>query len=233
MDLLQVESANRFSGMVSVTSGDLQGTIYFAGGEIVHAAAGALIGEDAMCVMVSWPEGTFDLDQQVQTAARSIHKSFNHLMLDCHRVLDETRRATPPPPPRPSAPPAQRPPPPLPRSSTPQSQPQRTLFDTVRTLKGVTRVVHAGPDGRPKGDESVEAEALAARGVYLAVAHGGLVAQAFGLGAVTSAMVSGPGGGFVVTASNGHHLIVEVGADVPVATVEAQLRQVLSRAGGR
>ncbi|MFZ5445232.1 MAG: DUF4388 domain-containing protein, partial [Myxococcota bacterium] len=113
MDLLQVESANRFSGLVRVSSGALVGEIFFAAGEIVHAAAGHVIGEEAMCVMVSWPEGTFHLDHQAETAARSIHKTFNHLMLDCHRQLDETRRATPPPA-RPAAS-APRPlPPPLP-----------------------------------------------------------------------------------------------------------------------
>lgn len=188
VDLLQVEALNRYSGLLGVTAGEHSGRVYFDEGEIVHAEAAGHTGEAAMCTMVGWPKGRFELAAHTAAPQRTIHKSFNHLMLDCHRLLDESRRVpVAREPPRPSAPPPL-PPPQAPRPSAPEAR--AGLLERVKALKGVARLVHTGKDGRPS-DDSPEAGDLAARGLYVS-----LTGQA-------------------------------------VASLEVQVRQILTRPGGR
>lgn len=229
VDLLQVEALNRFSGLLGVTAGEHSGQVYFSEGEIVHAEAAGHLGEAAMCAMVGWPKGRFELAPQTAAPQRTIHKSFNHLMLDCHRLLDESRRVPPARATlRPSAPPPQ-PPPPAPRPSAPEAR--AGLLDRVRALKGVARLVHTGRDGRAS-DDSPEAAALAARGLYASLTHATLLSETFGLGPLVTAMVSGEEP-FIVTHSNGNHLTVSVTPGQPVASVELQVRQLLTPPGVR
>ncbi|MDP1829527.1 MAG: DUF4388 domain-containing protein [Archangium sp.] len=228
VDLLQVEALNRYSGLLGVTAGEHSGRVYFAEGEIVHAEAAGHTGEAAMCAMVGWPKGRFELAPQTSTPHRTIHKSFNHLMLDCHRLLDESRRvpvarATP----RPSAP-APLPLPP-PRPTAPEAR--AGLLERVKALKGVVRLVHTGKDGRPS-DDSPEAGDLAARGLYVSLTHATLLSDAFGLGTLVTATVSGDES-FIVTHSNGNHLMVAVAPGQSVASLEVQVRQILTRPGVR
>ena len=113
VDLLQLWSMNRFSGLVEVTYLGHKGHLYFLEGEVVHAEAGGAVGEPAVGAILAWPGGTFDPFPNTTTLKRTIQKRLSHLLLDAHRVIDEQRRApvlAAPPPSR--RPPSGRPPPP-------------------------------------------------------------------------------------------------------------------------
>jgi hypothetical protein len=225
VDLLQVWSMNRFSGLVTITREAQRGQLYLVDGEIVHAEAGELVGEPAVREVIGWPDGAFDLYPNTATLHRTIEKRMSHLLLDAHRVIDEGRRDGPAPAPA-SAPPA----PAAPAAPPPAKS---GVFDQIRALRGVTQVVRFGPDGRPVGDGGPAAERLAAKGLYLAMRHGAAVASAFGLRDLSVATLHTAEEPFVLIHSAGTYLCVAVAPDAAPDQVAAQLRTLLSRPSGR
>jgi hypothetical protein len=233
-DLLQVWSLNRFSGVVTVSSGEQTGHLYFVEGDVVHAEAGGITGEQAVGMILGWPEGAFELFPNTTTLHRTIAKSFSHLLLDAHRELDERRReeaaATPPPEVKPpgraqgataSASPA------APQAGRPG------VLDLIRAIPGVTQVVRFGKDGRPSGDAGAAAETLAAKGLYLAMNHAAFVGEAFGLHDLVFVTVRAAHESFVLVHSRGNYLCVAATPGVPLDPIVAQLRAVLTRQPAR
>jgi hypothetical protein len=225
VDLLQVWSMNRFSGLVTVTQHGRSAHLYFVEGEVVHAEADGLVGEPAVLEVICWPEGDFELLPNTATLNRTIQKRLSHLLLDAHRVLDEKRRGAPPAPPSPPRAPAVTPP--------PREPAKASVLDQIRAIRGVTQLVRFGPDGRPAGDASAEAEQLAANGLYLAMTHAAAVAAAFGLRDLAVATLQGDGQTFVLAHGNGNYLCVAVAPGVAAEQVAAQLRVLLLRPAGR
>jgi len=217
VDLLQVWAMNRLSGLVTVTFDGRSGHLYFVEGEIVHAEADGQTGEPAVRVILGWPEGTFELAPNTTTLKHSIQKSLSHLLLDAHRELDEARRATPAPSARPPA------------AAPAKETPRPSVAEQMRAIPGVTQLVRFGKDGRPVGDAGPQADALAAKGLYLAMAHAACVAAAFGLHDLAIATLQGAQESFVVVHSRGSYLCVAVTPGVPVDSVVAQLRAILAR----
>jgi hypothetical protein len=228
VDLLQVWSMNGFSGLVTVTAPDGMGRIYFVDGTIVHADADGVVGEAAVGTIIGWPQGSFELFPNTATLARTIEKSVSHLLLDVHRLLDERRRAAPAPPP---APPPTRAPPPA--GAGPAPDPARALSEQLRAIPGVLRIVRFGPDGRPLGDPSPAAEALAAKGLYLALNPGAAIARAFGLRALSLATLRGAKESLVLVQGGGQHLALAVAPDAALDQVAAQVRAHLTRPAPR
>jgi len=96
-------------------------------------------------------------------------------------------------------------------------------------LPGVTRVVRFGRDGRTGAGEGPEAEALAAKGLYLAINHAGVIAAAFGLRDLVLATLHGARESFLIVHSNGNYLAVAVAPGVTTEAVAAQVRALLTR----
>ena len=90
-DLVQLKANNRFSGCVAVAYGQSRGLLFFRDGEIIHAEHEGKVGEEAFCCIVGWPGGRFDVQPNVATTRSTIQKSWQHLLLDAHRLLDERR----------------------------------------------------------------------------------------------------------------------------------------------
>lgn len=222
VDLLQVWSLNRFSGLVAVGSHGRDGNLHFVEGEIVHADAEGLEGEAAVRVILSWSDIGFEPFPNTTTLKRTIRKRVSHLLLDAHRELDEARRGTPPAPPE--SPPTR-----------PQPAPGPPLMEQLRTLPGVTGLVRFGQDGQPFGAGAGEAgaETLAAKGLYLAMTHAGAVGQAFGLRDFWLAALESPRESFVVIRSGDQYLAIAVAPGVPVEPLVAQVRSLLTRAASR
>ncbi len=224
MDLLQVWSLNRFSGLVTVSSQGRTGQLYFVEGEIVHAEADGLAGEQAVTVIIGWPEGSFELFPNTAALNRTIHRSFSHVLLDAHRDLDEHRRGIA------AATPAR----PAPAVTPPAREPPKSgVLDQIRAIRGVTRLVRFGTDGRPSGDAGPEAEGLAAKGLYLAVTHAASVASAFGLHELALATLQGERESFILVHSNASYLCVGVAPGAAVEPVVTQLRALLTRPASR
>jgi hypothetical protein len=220
VDLLQVWSMNRFSGLVAVTHAGRAGHVYFVDGEIVHAEAGDVTGEPAVGTILAWPGGAIEPIPNTTTLKRTITKRLSHLLLDAARVVDEQRRSEP------AATPA-----PAPPAATGGGAP--TVLDRIRALAGVTRVVRFGKDGRTSPGEGPAGEELAAKALYLALNHAGAVAAAFGLRDVVLASVQGARESFVVVHGGGTYLAVAVGPGVAVEPVAAQVRTLLARPASR
>jgi hypothetical protein len=68
------------------------GAIYFDCGDIVHATVGALEGEDAVYQMLSWPEGSFRVGDELTAPRRTINARWDQLMMEGARRLDEFER---------------------------------------------------------------------------------------------------------------------------------------------
>lgn len=51
---------NKFNGYLHITNGEQNGTIYFRGGEVIHAKLGELEGEKALLNVINWNEGQYD-----------------------------------------------------------------------------------------------------------------------------------------------------------------------------
>lgn len=66
-----------------------RGLLYLAGGEIVEAAAGSARGEKALYRLLSWDEAAFKIDPSLRPPGRSIWASWNAILLDGMRHLDE------------------------------------------------------------------------------------------------------------------------------------------------
>lgn len=66
-----------------------KGLLYLASGEIVDAAAGATRGETAVYRLLGWNDGVFKVDAGLRAPGRSIWASWNELLLEGMRQLDE------------------------------------------------------------------------------------------------------------------------------------------------
>lgn len=229
VDLLQVWSMNGFSGLVTVKAGEGVGRIYFVDGAIVHADADGVVGEAAVTTIIGWPQGSFELFPNTAALTRTIEKSVSHLLLDVHRILDERRRAAPPSVAAPRAAPAQQAPPAA--APSPAAPPEAARFpaDQLRAIPGVLRVVRFGPDGRPLGDPSPAAEALAAKGLYLALNPSAAVARAFGLHALSLACLRGVRESMILVHAGAQYLALAIAPDVAIHQVSAQVRAILTR----
>ena len=217
VDVLQVWSMNRFSGLVAVTFQGRVGHLYFVEGEIVHAEADEVVGEPAVGVILGWPDGSFEPFPNTATLKRTITKRLSHLLLDAHRVLDEQRRvAAPAPAPAAAAPP-----------------PVPSVVDRIRSIPGVTQAVRFGADGRTAASEGPAGEALAGRALYLALNPAAAVAAAFGLRDLVVGSLQGPRESFLVVHGGGNYLGIAVGQGVAMEAVVAQVRGQLVRPGAR
>src|SRR6185503_18614394 len=59
-DLVQMECLANSTLVVRVVSGDEEGYLYFAGGQIVHAMSSGAVGEKAALEILSWDRGSFE-----------------------------------------------------------------------------------------------------------------------------------------------------------------------------
>jgi len=68
-----------------------RGAIYFDSGDIVHATAGSLEGEDAVYQLLSWLDGSFSIGN-LTAPRRTINARWDQLMMEGAKRLDEFER---------------------------------------------------------------------------------------------------------------------------------------------
>jgi hypothetical protein len=229
VDLLQVWSLNRFSGLVAVATRAQAGNLHFVEGEIVHAEAGGLEGEPAVRVILAWTDITFESFPNTTTLKRTIQKRVSHLLLDVHRVLDEARRT-------PASTPGEA------RTAvvagvTPHAatSPGGNVIEQLRALRGVTGLVRFGADGRPTGAGAGDpaAERLAAKALYLCMTHASAVGEAFGLREFWLAALENPVESLIVVHSGEQYLGLGVAPGVQLEPLVTQVRALLTRPAQR
>lgn len=111
-DILQLAQTSRMSIKLSVESPHGTGSMYFQGGNLLHAVAGDDEGDEAVNIILDWREGSVSSSQLPEDCPTTVrHSSIVALLMDRARQRDEQQRDKPPPPP---AQPQRPPPPPLP-----------------------------------------------------------------------------------------------------------------------
>lgn len=105
-DILQLAQTSRMSIKLSVESPHGTGSMFFQGGNLLHAVAGGNEGDDAVNIILDWREGSVSSSQLPENCPTTVrHSSIVALLMDRARQRDEQQRDRPP---------APQPPPPLP-----------------------------------------------------------------------------------------------------------------------
>jgi len=214
VDVLQFQSASRFSGSVVFHHEGREASVHFVQGDVVHAEAGGVRGEAAIQAILGWPTGSFRAHANVATFARTIDKRLDHLLLDCLRRIDEARRdgvaASPPP---------------------PAAAPARHRPSAVQKALGVAGTTAAAviKKGAPLHDPSPEAAALAVRCVQLGERLAAPLGRLLGLGELQIAAISSEASEqLLLFRTQEADLAVTVAPGAPLVETEAAIRRALS-----
>jgi predicted regulator of Ras-like GTPase activity (Roadblock/LC7/MglB family) len=89
-NIIQVNCNEMNTATVHLENEGQEGIICFAEGAVVHATAGNLIGEEAVYELLSWPDGTFVVEQGKVAPQRTISSNWNSLLLEGIRRVDES-----------------------------------------------------------------------------------------------------------------------------------------------
>ncbi|MFZ0391609.1 MAG: DUF4388 domain-containing protein [Calditrichia bacterium] len=88
-NIIQINCIEQNVAKVTVTSGERNGMLYFADGQIVHAEFNPFIGEKAVHEMLVVDDGQFKVEAGVAAPSKTIHKSWNSVVLEGLRLMDE------------------------------------------------------------------------------------------------------------------------------------------------
>ena len=88
-DLIQMCCLSASSLCMRVSKGQRQGTIYIVEGEIIHAACGETVGEEAFYQILGWQTGSFESIEVSSTPERTIDKNYHFLVMEAARRVDE------------------------------------------------------------------------------------------------------------------------------------------------
>lgn len=88
-DLLQIYTISLADGALTIRRDRERGTIWFDHGEIVHAECGGIAGEEAVYRLLQWRAGQFSLDREARAPVRSITASWQNVLMEGCRRLDE------------------------------------------------------------------------------------------------------------------------------------------------
>jgi two-component system, chemotaxis family, protein-glutamate methylesterase/glutaminase len=86
-DVIQLICISRNSCRMTVKSGSKKGIVVVRDGEIIHAEATDVTGEDAFYEIVSWELGVFECDN-VRVESETIHESWDFLLIESMRRLE-------------------------------------------------------------------------------------------------------------------------------------------------
>jgi hypothetical protein len=93
-NLIQINCMERNIACLSVEARDTIGKIYFDNGQVIHAVYGQHFGEDAIHELLLLKEGIFKVEKDVRAPEKTIHASWNNLLLERLRVIDEGKETT-------------------------------------------------------------------------------------------------------------------------------------------
>ena len=175
-DVIQLEGRNLFSGSILVSYQDVEGQIFFQGGQVVHAELGKITGEEAFNWILSWPGGKFKLHPNVSSLQRTIEKNLDHLLLSSHQWLDELRHRHS----------VTREVPVMPGPSS-----RKEVTHTICEVPGVISAVLSDREGVCRESSGARVKDVAAKGLYLADMIAKPVGECLGLGELKVATMHG------------------------------------------
>lgn len=89
IDIVQLNGLSRATAALKVTTGDLEGMIFFKGGAVVHAMCGDITGEDAFFTILGFNGGSLQNINGVEPPIVSIEKSIEALLFKAAVQSDE------------------------------------------------------------------------------------------------------------------------------------------------
>ena len=94
IDLLQsLELGQKTCGLTITHDGE-NCRMFFADGQINHAELGSVEGDDAVYCVVSWADGSFEINFNARSDKRTTTRSTQSLLMEALRLLDEGKRDT-------------------------------------------------------------------------------------------------------------------------------------------
>ena len=95
-DILQLAQTSRMSIKLSVESPHGTGSMFFQGGNLLHAVAGDREGDEAVDIILDWREGSVSSSQLPENCPTTVrHSSIVALLMDRARQRDEQQRDRP------------------------------------------------------------------------------------------------------------------------------------------
>lgn len=208
LDVIQLKAVGRFSGSISVKGEGDSGLLFFRDGQVIHAETGRATGEEAFFQLVQGPNASFALQPNVTTTRHTIHRSWQFLLLESQRQLDEARRHDP--------------------SRAPVVSERRVdLVERLRRTEGVAWAALEAKTGPtppapgqpvdPLGEQTAQLGALAQ-----------VAGERFGIGELVGATVQGSERNLLLMATKAHHLLILVEGGAQAAATESEIRRILA-----
>ncbi len=88
-DLVQMECLRHTTRAVRVDRGESSGRIFFAAGDVVHAEAGELRGDAALFEILTWPDGSFAIEEGMRPYEATITGHWQSLLMVAAHRHDE------------------------------------------------------------------------------------------------------------------------------------------------
>lgn len=88
-DLIQLYALTQATGGLHISRESETGSIWFLNGEIVHASCEGTEGEEAVYRLLQWTGGSFALEAESRPPQRTIHHTWQALLLEGYRLMDE------------------------------------------------------------------------------------------------------------------------------------------------
>ena len=88
--IIQINCEERNQAQLILNYQGREGTIYFKGGEMIHAEMEDLSGEEAVFALLAWNEGEFQLKMGADPSFRTIEKPWSGVLLEGMRRIDES-----------------------------------------------------------------------------------------------------------------------------------------------
>ncbi len=92
VDLLQTIEMGRKAGTIRFERGNQRATLWFEEGRVIDAKAGRLAGEEAVFRLLTWDDGTFEIDFRAPEVPTRITASTQGLLMEGMRRVDEWGR---------------------------------------------------------------------------------------------------------------------------------------------
>lgn len=88
-NIIQLNCTEMNTATVSLSYQGKGGIICFSQGNIVHAAVGDLVGEEAVYELLTWPDASFVVETEKIPPGRTISSNWSELLLEGIRRVDE------------------------------------------------------------------------------------------------------------------------------------------------
>jgi CheY-like chemotaxis protein len=92
IDLVQSLEMGRKSCQLTMTNGAEKCEMYFAGGQVKHAAYGSVSGDEAVFKVLRWTDGNFQINFEGKTTQETTTLNTQGLLMEGLRLLDESQR---------------------------------------------------------------------------------------------------------------------------------------------